>query len=103
MGTTYPRASPPVTTALLSTALQAGRLLSTGWSRRGRLIRASGCMLEVGVRGNSLQGYTKRSGRSPGHSPGFQLAGQLSVRQYLVITNMMARYYLTGSRMGTTI
>ena len=54
------------------------------------------------MRGNSLQGYTKRSGRSPGHSPGFQLAGQLSVRQYLVITNMMARYYLTGSCMGTT-
>ena len=51
------------------------------------MIRASGCMLEVGVRGNSLQGYTKRSGRSPGHSPGFQLAGQLSVRQYLVLTN----------------
>ena len=55
------------------------------------------------MRGNSLQGYTKRCGRSPGHSPGFQLAGQLSVRQYLVITNMMVRYYLTGSRMGTTI
>ena len=55
------------------------------------------------MRGNSLQGYTKRSGRSPGHSPGFLLAGQLSVRQYLVITNMMARYCLTGSRMGTTI
>ena len=35
--------------------------------------------------------------------PGFNWQGQLSVRQYLVITNMMARYYLTGSRMGTTI
>ena len=40
MGTTYPRASPPVTTALLSTALQAGRLLSSGWSRRGTTLQA---------------------------------------------------------------
>ena len=35
MGTTYPRASPPVTTASLSTALQAGRHLSL-YPRVGR-------------------------------------------------------------------
>ena len=28
------------------------------------------CVGENGVRGNSLKGYTKRSGRNPGHSPG---------------------------------
>ena len=43
MGTTYPRASPPVTTASLSTALQAGRLLSSGWSRRGTALQADPC------------------------------------------------------------
>ena len=55
MGTTYPRASPPVTTALppygqwvqgqisLSTALQAGRLLIPGWSRRGTALQADPC------------------------------------------------------------
>ena len=55
MGTTYPRASPPVTTALppygqwvqgqisLSTALQAGRLLIPGWSRRGTALQDDPC------------------------------------------------------------
>ena len=43
MGTTYPRASPPVTTASLSTALQAGRLLIPGWSRRGTALQADPC------------------------------------------------------------
>ena len=31
----------------------------------------------------SLEGFTKRSGRNPGHSPGSNMAGQLSGRQYL--------------------
>ena len=34
----------------------------------------------------SLEGCTKRSGRNPGQSPGTQMAGQLSGRQYLVIS-----------------
>ena len=45
-----------------------------------------GCVGENGVRGNSLEGYTERSGRNPGHSPGAQAAGRLAERQYLAMT-----------------
>ena len=48
----------------------------------------------------SLEGCTKRSGRNPGHSPGSQMAGQLSGRQYLGCILSDARYCLPGSRIG---
>ena len=58
-GTTFPRASPPVTTASLSTALQAGPLHV--------FVEFSTSLSHALV---SLEGCTKRSGRSPGRSPG---------------------------------
>ena len=49
----------------------------------------------------SLEGCTKRSGRNPGHSPGFGMVAELSGRQYLAKemseASYMARYCLPGS------
>ena len=64
-------------------------------------------MLEVGVRGNSLEGYTKRSGRNPGHSPGvyghratvWKTVPCIYAYPYV---SQMARYCLTGSRIAPT-
>ena len=77
--------------------LSAGRLVLWPIYRREVVAVLSEVVVTCHVRGNSLEGYTKRSGRNRGRSPRVVVRIQLPERQYLVTSPLMARYCLTDS------
>ena len=71
--------------------LSAWRLVLWPAYRREVVAVLSEVVVTCHVRGNSLEGYTKRSGRNRGRSPRYIDEVQLSGRQYLVITMIIIK------------
>ena len=65
-------------------------------------MRCPFCLPAGGVWGIAWKAILSEAVVTGGEALGSQAAGRLSVRQYLVMSQLMARYCLTGSRMGTT-